>query len=558
MTSFLPFGRLFQRALLTAMAMLASWPAYAEETQPPVDRSDPSIAVEEAREPGVQPRSRPDRPDISAEPSAEASLTQVVIAGAIRVEGATALPPATFARIIEPYLGRELSSDELGRLVADVALVARAEGFGLATAWIPRQNLVNGVLRVQLDEGRIDAIDARGPGAEAVAQRLQGLVGPTPIRTANLERRLLIAGSLNGVTVGQARLVRRSGRNVLRVDTRRERAAGRLYIDNWGTSSLGPVRARAIVDVNSIAATGDRLTLGAMTTPFAPREFQLLQAGYGLPVGDAGTEISTSAYLSRSRAGGALRRFDLAGEAFEVELGLSHPFMRSRTASLWGYLNLSLRDSQLDREEVKVRSDRIATASAAIYGWARTGGDAVRVRLTLSQGLDAFDATDRGDALASRRDGGGGFTKLAFWTDFTRSFGRSFSVQLSGQGQFVSRPVLASEEIGLGGRAFLRGYDYREFSGDQGAAAAVEVRYDLRTPAFVVRRSQFYAYADGGRVTNLAAGYGSGTLASAGGGVRLWLRHRLEAGVELGVPLRDGFDGRRPPPRLSVTLSARF
>jgi hemolysin activation/secretion protein len=544
--------------MIAALTLALCSPALATETQPPVDRSDPAIAVQESGETDTQRPARPERPDISAEAPQGPVPAQTVIAGAIRVEGAAVLPAAAFAPAIEPYLGRELSPEDLRRLAGDIAGIARAAGYGLATASIPRQSLVNGVLRVQLDAGRIDAIDARGPAADAVARRLQGLVGPEPVRTAALEHRLLVAGSLAGVIVGRARLVRDGARNVLRIETRRERVTGQLFVDNWGTSSLGPIRARALVNVNGLAKMGDQLTLGAMTTPLAPREFRFLQAGYSLPVGNGGTELSARAYLSRSAAGGSLRDFDLDGEAVEAELGLSHPLLRSRTANLWGYLTVSLRDSGLDVDGRKARDDRITTASAALYGWARAGGGAVRVRMALVRGLDIFAATRPGEPLASRRDGDGVFTKLTFWADYTRPLGGAFSLQVSGQGQLASRPLLASEEIGLGGRAFLRGYDYREFSGDRGAAGAAELRYDLRQPLPFVQRAQVYAYADGGRVTNLEGGYGSGALFSAGGGLRLWLPHRIEAGIELGVPLRNGFDRRRPDPRLSLTLAARF
>lgn len=540
-------------------ALLAPWPAHADDGQPPVDRSDPGVAVEEVQETDTLRPLRPERPDISSEDAPPITATpQAILAGAIRIDGAVALPQAAFAPAIEPYLGRELSPEELRRLVRDVAQTAREAGYGLATAWIPAQSLVNGVLRVRVDEGRIDAIVVDGPGAAVVTRRLEGLAGPTPVRTEALERALLLASDVDGMSVGRARLERSGGRNILRVDTRLDRFRGQVTLDNWGTSSLGPVRMRAIADIFSVATAGDRLTLGAMTTPFSPREFQFVQAGYSLPIGAGGTELSVRGYLSRSGAGGSLRALDIDGDASEIGIGLSHPFVRSRTVNLWGYLDFGLRQSSLDRAGVRLRDDRIATASAALYGWQRLGGGALRVRWSLVQGLDAFNATEQGDPRASRPDGDGVFTKASFWADYTRAIGGGFSLQVGGQGQLASRPLLASEELGLGGRAFLRGYDYREFSGDRGAAGMLELRYDLRDPAPFLKRAQLYLYGDAGEVTNLRAGFGSGWLASAGGGVRFYLPHRIEAGVELGVPLRDGFDGTRPDPRLSLTLAARF
>ncbi len=62
--------------------------------------------------------------------------------------------------------------------------------------------------------------------------------------------------------------------------------------------------------------------------------------------------------------------------------------------------------------------------------------------------------------------------------------------------------------------------------------------------------------SSGPRVPSAGAG-GRGSLASGGGGVRVEIGE-FEAGVELGFPLADGFDGDRPDPRLSFTLGTRF
>jgi hemolysin activation/secretion protein len=93
--------------------------------------------------------------------------------------------------------------------------------------------------------------------------------------------------------------------------------------------------------------------------------------------------------------------------------------------------------------------------------------------------------------------------------------------------------LLAGEKISLGGRPFLRACDYWEVSGDRGAAASAELRYDLaRGLPHPLRRLQLYLYADAGRATNLRGGSGGGSLASAGGGARAWFDHCFEADLE--------------------------
>jgi hemolysin activation/secretion protein len=163
-----------------------------------------------------------------------------------------------------------------------------------------------------------------------------------------------------------------------------------------------------------------------------------------------------------------------------------------------------------------------------------------------------------GDPLASRLDGSAIFTKLAFSAHYGVPIAGPTSIALGMEGQLASRPLLASEEIGLGGRSFLRGYDYRAVSGDRGAAAFAELRFDLKSPSRAVRRAQIYAFGDAGKVSNIRGGTGGGSLASIGGGARLWLHKGLEGGVELGVPLRKAPFGPETDPRLSFTLGYAF
>jgi len=553
----------FRSALLAGAALLAPAVARAAghaDLQPPVDRADPSVV---GRQLGDEERRAPAPttalPIATAQGESAAPEGPPIVAGAIRVDGATALPPSTFAAAIEPYLGRPLGGEDLRALARDVAGAARRAGFALATAWVPQQDLVAGVLHVTLDEGRIDAVEAEGPGREEIERRLAPLATGRPVRTEQLERALLLAGDVPGTSLGQARLVRRNGRNILVVRAGFDRVQGRATIDNSGSGTAGPVRGRVAVDINSVLTRGDRLSLGAMVTPLQPREFQLAEAAYRVPVGHAGTEIGVSGYVGHSRAGGSLRDADLGGVSSQAEASVSHPLVRARAGSVWASVSLGVRDAHLDRAGVRVRDDRIVTASAGLFANGLVGGGRLRVRLGYVQGLDWLRATMAGDPLASRADGSGRFSAGRAWMQYDRSLGHGFSLQLAGQAQIASRPLLASEEIGLGGRQFLRAFDYWEVSGDEGAAASAELRYDiaggLPRP---LRRLQLYLYADAGRATNLRGGLGGGSLASAGGGARAWFAKDFDASLELGVPLTDSPFDPDPDPRVSFSLGRRF
>lgn len=543
---------------LVATAMMGCLSAGAMAAQEAPDRADPAVVEQELARPeqGVA-SSQPVGP-VQVETATEVDLSGTIVAGAIRIEGATELSPAMFAPVIERYVGRPLSRDDLAALASEIANVARAQGYGLAGAWIPAQRVGDGILNVRLDEGRIDAVEARGEAAAVAGRYLGMLATGRPVRTAELERQLLLTGDVAGVWAGRARLERKGGTNVLIVETRFERVEGYATLDNWGSDTVGPIQAQAVIDVNRVVTGADSVRLGAAVTPFQPREFWLVRAGYLTQLGMQGTEIAIEGYYAESQPGASLRTRDYDGRSLQGEVELSHPLVRTRSKSLWGYLSLAVRDSAQWRQNARTRDDRIAKVQASSYGLARFDGGRVRGRLTVSQGLDILGATDSGDRLASRVDADGVFSTAEYWIELTKNVSKGVSVQFASEGQIASGPLLSAEEMGLGGRYFLRGYDYREFSGDRGIAGSAEIRFDLAKLPKPLREAQLYAYVDAGSVGDLRNGGGGGSLASAGGGIRLRLGRTLQGGLEIGVPLAEGYRGADRDPRVSFTLSAGF
>jgi hemolysin activation/secretion protein len=326
--------------------------AVRADTQTPQDRSDPSVLEEELRPRGeVRDRRAGERLEVE-DLDLEAALTRPVLIRNVRLEGATALPPAAYASVILPYKGRTLSGAELQDLATAVAQVARNAGYGLASAWVPEQTIEDGLLRIEIDEGRIDDIRIEGEASVAVQRVFDDLTLGAPVRTADLERRLLLAGDLPGVTIDKPRVERIDGRTLLILATRQAAIRGRAYADNWGSDTVGPVRAHLRVDVNGLLAGDDRLTVGGVVTPLDPKEFGLARIAYAKAIGGNGTEITASAYAARSRPGGILSDRDFEGRSLEGSIGINHPFMRSRSVSLWGETEFVVRDAEQSLADV--------------------------------------------------------------------------------------------------------------------------------------------------------------------------------------------------------------
>jgi len=479
--------------------------------------------------------------------------------GGVQIEGLSELRPADFADLFEPYLGRPLSPNDLQALASAVADRARSKGYPFATASVPKQTMQAGILRLLVDEGRIDEVRLAGQDNAAVKAALSPLADGQPVRLAELERRLLLAGDVDGVSVRRTRLVREGARQVLVVETRSDRVSGTVALANDGSRPIGPEQAELRLRVSQLFTSSDTLNLTGLMTPFEPGELGFAAIRYAARVHPSGTELFATGSWSRTRPGAYLDAFNLSGRSWTAGAGLSQPILRQRAASVWIEGGLTVRRSRQEREDVRIREDRLTLGRIGLFGTMSALSGRLRTGATLTQGLDALDATERGDPLASRRDADGRFTSVFLWSDWTGPVVGKVTARVAVASQIASGPLLATEELGLGGAAFLRGYDYSERSGDRGAMVAAELRHQTGWKLGPIGAPELYVFADAGRVTNVRGGFGSGDLASAGAGLRTQLFKKVYADVALAVPLTGPrYDTGDKSPSVLFRLSRTF
>ncbi len=526
--------------------------------QTALDRADPRL-IERTLPPAATPE--PVTPiEAPVAPPIKATTPITGVVRAVIVEGRGPLPAPLFAAPIATVIGQELSRDDVAALAGSIAGVARAQGFPFASAQVPAQALRDGILRVTLDLGRIDAVRVVG-ARSTTADRLlaRALSTGAPVRQAQLERALLLVGDLPGVRVTDSRLVRHDGFGILLVTIESDRAAGYVQLDNRGSKEVGPVRSTVLASVRGLAQDGDELAVIASQTPFQPTEFTFVRARYGAPIGRDGALLSASGSLARTRPGGLLRTLDVRGRSADAAVALQYPLLRTRTRSLWATAELRALGTDQDLARRRLRSDRIATLSGTLSGNTAWRGGVLRGEVAAITGLPLAGTTREGSLLGSRFDGDARFVAGTYSVDWTVPLGKPFSLVVASSGQLATRPLLAAVEIGLGGPGFGRGYDYAERTGDKGVMGSLEVRADIgRIAGSVVDRGQLYGFVDGGTVGNLRGGMGSGSLASSGLGLRVGTG-RFDWMAEAAWPLTaDRFDTGDRRPRLSLRVARAF
>ncbi len=547
--------RVIVRTLLLGVSSIGT----AAIAQMPLDQANTAIIQRDSAPPlpsQTDKRIQIDA-DLPAVASIEAAPSAGIFIGAIRVSGATVIPVSAFSAAIEPFIGRTLTNADLASVTRAVADVARARGYRFASAFVGAQSLSLGVLTITLDEGAITQVRVIGTNNKQLQKLLAPLAGK-PRHYDEIERQLLLIADTPGLTLQRIQYVREGRSAYLTVTVNEDTFNGRAGFDTLGTRSIGPVRAVGGVNFASTVISGDQISLQAASTPIDPNELAFVALRYASPIDVGGTVVAASVALGRSQPGGFLEQFDTVGHSQNYGLSVSHPLIRSRKTSVALSSGFDYLVSRQRLTGFGVREDRIATAWFALGGNTQFWGGLLRSDLTITQGLDILGATQRGAVESSRPDAPSQFTKASLSAEWTRTLFAPLSVRLAAINQFSIRPLLAEQELGIGGPRFGRGYGYSERSGDKGALGSFELRSDFNNLAKWLNWVQPYAFFDGGKVINLANGIGDGTLTSGGGGVRARLGE-IDLGVEAAFPINaDRFDSNNRAPRFNLQLSTRF
>lgn len=443
--------------------------------------------------------------------------------GSVLIETDSSVNHNMFEKVIEPYLGSSATSEDLAKLAQEIAELARSQGMVLANAYVPEQQIELGIVRIKLDSGSIDKVRIEGSSNKALYQLLEPLVGQT-VMQHELERRLMLANNIPQIIVRQTELVNENGARVLVVRVQqRKKTSGQFVVDNFGSNKIGPLRARLSVEAVALLDDSDSLNVTFRTNPTEPQELLAASVLYGVGLGSNGTraEIATAWSDSNIDPSSGFGKRN-AGSRY-ASFAVNHPVYRSRTSNLWAEGQFEYLKVDQDSFGAVLQSDTVVTLSVGLSSSYRLGNGWLRTGAQLRQGLGIFGANGPLDPFSSRADADGTFTLARAWANWSGYAVGDMTLRIAVSGQYSADPLLSSEEMGLGGAYTGRAFDFYERSGDNGILALAELGYEYSNTKSWIRRLQPYVFVDGGYVGNFRNGYGTGTLVSAGTGIRAGL-----------------------------------
>lgn len=540
--------------------------------------ADPSRAGEQIMQPELAPRVEPnvEVKEVPAQGApAGAEKINFELKG-INLDGVSAYKKNDLEKIYAGKIGKTISLADVYKIANEITLKYRNDGYILTQVVVPPQTIDGGSVRLQVVEGYVDAvrITKQDPGMPVDIANIEGYANRIstggPLNVRDLERQLLIINDLPGVTARSilSPSATTPGAADLDIVLDYDPVDGLLSIDNFGSRYLGDIQVGAAATLNSMLGQNEAISAQIAMAPQSWYELAYGSVGYEQPVGSLGTKVHFNASATDTEPGYDLKEFDVRGRSYLLNVGATHPFIRSRSENLTGRLNFDWRRVKSSNNVEDTRRDRIsALRLGGRYEFIDliAGPAANMFDVELSKGLNILGANEEGDDNMTRAAGDPQFTKLEAEIQRLQRVTGSVNLLLAARGQVASDALLSSEEFAVGGVGlFGRGFDPSEITGDEGIAGKVELQWKepVKIDTSFLQTYQLYGFYDIGKVWNKDATTSSqkdDSLASVGAGVRFELPYEVDGGFAIAFPLtREPQTAGDYDPKFYFNLSKRF
>lgn len=464
------------------------------------------------------------------------------------IEGNECISTKEIQSWLEDCVEQELSLKDIYALCQTIDQRYTKKGYFFTRAYPPEQDIEDGVLRIEIIEGKLGNIRIEGNHHYkekyilGYFKRLQG----KPLQYDQFVRALMLlnensdlkAGAIfeKGTEYGYADVI-------LRVNDARP---AHLYFNgnNYGKDLTTNTRLGGRLDWGNLFTNGDKFSV-AQVVGFPVNALYFTDGTYTIPLNQNGTSLE-AAYLFSKFKIEELKSLNLKGISNIATLKVNQALTRTRSLSIdvFSYFDFKqiqnfVLDSRTSFDKLRV----ITVGSLLDHFVQGKSRDYLNVRFAagIPNFLGGLKAVDNN---SSRKGGGGRFFKLNADYDHIQHLPWDSFFYFHGSGQASPNKLTIPEQIFIGGIDTVRGFPLAVALGDSGYYINFEFRIP---PPLVANKSvfrsnkkwkeiiQFDAFLDHGGtfLRSIQNTY----LWGSGLGIRIYGPYSITVSVDVGFPL---------------------
>ncbi|MDJ0902244.1 MAG: ShlB/FhaC/HecB family hemolysin secretion/activation protein [Xenococcus sp. MO_188.B8] len=472
-------------------------------------------------------------------------IPEQITVNRFEVIGNSVFPPEDINTILAEYQNRPLSLAELFQARSAITKLYTEQGYVNSGAYIPPQELDDGIVKIAVLEGTLEDINIKGtkrlnPGY--IRSRIERY-SETPINVDSLLEALqilrldpLIENVSAELSAGIS-----PGTSLLEIDIQEaDNFRINTKFDNQRSPTVGTNRRGAGLEHSNLLGFGDRITFDYINTEGSNN----LDFSYGIPINAKnGTLRMAYGISSNDIIEDPFTPLDIETEAQYLEFGLRQPLINSPRREFTLGMTFSYQDSNTkvldDPFPLSPGADEDGNTRISALRFFqeyvnRNEQQVLALRSQFSLGLDLFGATVNDDAPDSL------FLAWRGQSQWIRRLEEDFLLVLRGDLQLSATDLVPLEQFRIGGANSVRGYRQDFALANSGLTAGAEMRIPLLRVRKLDGVLHLTPFVDLGTIwNNDDAVIDTDFLAAVGLGLNFSAGNGLNARIDWGIPLVD-------------------
>ncbi|AFY76971.1 hemolysin activation/secretion protein [Pleurocapsa sp. PCC 7327] len=519
-----------------------------------------------------RPQPRPIPPSqkpVEIPPTAPPTPEEVLdIPGTITVRqfefvGNTAFSQAELNQVVTEFVGKPVTFAQLIQAANKVTEIYVQRGYITSGAYIPRQEIEAGIVKIQILEGSLEEIEVKIAEGRLNPDYVRSRIAVATKKPLNVNRlqealQLLQGDPLIDSLSAELSAGTRAGTNTLSVTvTGADTFKVTLELNNNRNPSIGSFQRGIEISEANLFGIGDGIRFAYYNTDGSDR----FEGGYTIPVNPYNGTVSFNFAIADNKiVEPPFDRLNIEVDSLDFDLTYRQPVFRKATAEASQELALSFTAARRESESkllgvrypVFVGADeegktRVSALRFAQEWTQRSRQEVFSARSQFSVGLDLFDATVNDREPDSRFFAWRGqLLYLRLLGEATGDPAVGPTLLLRSDIQLAASSLLPFEQFGYGGQATVRGYRQDVLLTDNGIVASAEARLPIARFPGVRGVLQLAPFIDFGTGWNAEGNNPStNTLVGIGLGLLLDLGDNFRARLDWGIPLVDIDSGDR-------------
>lgn len=460
----------------------------------------------------------------------------------IKVLGSTVFSQKKLNATTEKFLGKTAIMPNLVAIRSSITNLYVSAGYATSGAFVPQQDVSDGIVEIQVVEGRLEDIEITGLTRlkeSYVRSRIERFVS-SPLNVNKLQQGLqlflfdpLIESFSSELAVG-------SSQGLSRLEISLKEAPSfsvGIGYDNTQSPAVGTDNRIFKLGENNLFGFGDRFNFSYANTDGSDS----FDFAYSIPLNSSNATLAFSyGNSSNEIVEEPFTPLDLQTQLRFYEITFRQPILLSPTENI----NLGLTASRQESQSSLLGIDFPLNRGADAQGRTRISAirffqeyidrdfqDVFYVRSLFSLGVGAFEANTTGEPDSQ-------FFNWRLQSQYVRTLAPDTFFLVRGQLQISGDDLLSDEQFRVGGFETVRGYRQNLLLGNNGVFASAEMRVPILRIQEWETVLQVAPFFDVGKVWG-SDNLDFSTLASLGLGLRLTAKDNLSAGFYWAVPLME-------------------